>query len=389
MATAHGPARTILVLGGGIGGTACATRLRRKLPKPHRVVLVERDERYVYSPSTLWLMVGDRTRAQVTRPRTALARKGIEWVRGTVTAIDPATRSATVDGERIAGDAMVIALGAELAPESVPGLEAAGHDLYTLEGMERLRDAFASFRSGRLAVVVADVPFKCPAAPNEAALLLEAELRRRGVRGACEIALHTPEPGPMPVAGPAVSGALREMIEARGIRYQPGRKLASVDAATRRLSFADGSTEAYDLLAYVPPHRAPAVARAAGLASGSGWIGVDRHTLATTHSGVYAIGDATGIALANGRPLPKAGVLAHAQADVVADNIVHGITGKGTPRSFAGKGACFIETGEGKAGFGAGEFYAEPSPIVRLRPPGRLLHLGKILYEKYWLGGWF
>jgi sulfide:quinone oxidoreductase len=389
MTTTHGPARTVLVLGGGIGGTACATRLRRKLPKPHRVVLVEREADYVYSPSTLWLMVGVRTRAQVTRTRAALARRGIEWVRGTVDSIDPATRSAIVDGKRLAGDAMVIALGAELAPEAVPGLEAAGHDLYTLEGMERLRDAFASFRSGRLAVVVADIPFKCPAAPNEAALLLEAELRRRGVRGACEIVLHTPEPGPMPVAGPAVSGALRGMIEARGIRYQPGRKLVSVDAASRRLSFADGSTEEYDLLAYVPPHRAPAVARAAGLVSGTGWIGVDRHTLATTHSGVYAIGDATGIALANGRPLPKAGVLAHAQADVVADNIAREITGRGVPRAFDGRGACFIETGDGRAGFGAGDFYAEPEPRVRLRQPGRMLHLGKILYEKYWLGGWF
>jgi sulfide:quinone oxidoreductase len=334
-------------------------------------------------------MVGGRSRAQVTRSREALARKGIEWVKGTVESIDPGTRSAIVGGRRIEGDAMVVALGAELAPESIPGLAQAGHDLYSLEGMERLRDARAAFRSGRLAVVVADLPFKCPAAPNEAVLLLEADLRRRGVREACEVAIYTPETGPMPVAGPEVSGALRAMIEARGIRYFPGRKLASVDANARRLSFADGTGAQFDLLAFVPPHRAPAVARAAGLLGASGWIAVDRHTLATAFPGVFAIGDATGIALANGRPLPKAGVLAHGQADVVADNLARGITGRGGPRSFDGKGACFIETGDGKAGFGAGEFYAEPAPRVRLRPPGRMLHLGKILYEKYWLGGWF
>ncbi len=385
----HSHVATVLVLGGGIGGIACATRLRRRLPKPHRVVLVERDETYVYSPSTLWLMVGDRTRAQVTRSRAALARKGVELVRGTVEAIDPAARSVRVDGNTYRADHVVIALGAELVPDLVPGLASAGCDLYSLAGMERLRDARATFNAGRIAIVVADLPFKCPAAPNEAALLLEADLRRRGVRETCEIALYTPEPGPMPVAGPAISGALRAMLEARGIRYFPEHKLASVDGNARRLSFANGVGAEFDLLAFVSPHRAPAAAREAGLLSASGWIAVDRNTLATRFPGVFAIGDATGIPLTNGRPLPKAGVLAHAQADVVADNLVREITGKGSTRTFDGRGACFIETGDGRAGFGDGDFFAEPAPGVRLREPSRTLHVGKILYEKYWLGRWF
>lgn len=388
-ATGHSGAATILVLGAGIGGVACATRLRSRLTRSHRVVLVERDETYVYSPSTLWLMVGDRTRAQVTRSRAALARKGIELVRGTVEAMDPAARSVRVDGNTYHGDYMVIALGAELAPDLVPGLATAGHDLYSLAGMEGLRDARAAFVAGRIAIVVAGLPFKCPAAPNEAALLLEADLRRRGVRETCEIALYTPEPGPMPVAGPEVSGALRAMLEARGIGYFPEHKLAAVDGSARRLSFANGVNAEFDLLAFVPPHRAPASAREAGLLSELGWIAVDRNTLATRFPGVFAIGDATGIPLANGRPLPKAGVLAHAQADVVADNLVREITGKGTARTFAGRGACFIETGDGRAGYGDGEFFAEPNPRVRLRKPSRSLHVGKILYEKYWLGRWF
>lgn len=122
---------------------------------------------------------------------------------------------------------------------------------------------------------------------------------------------------------------------------------------------------------------------------GSAIAALGRHTLATRFPGVFAIGDVTAIALANGRPLPKAGVLAHAQADVVADNLVREITGKGEPRAFDGHSACFIETGDGRARFGSGDFFAEPAPRIRLRPPGRLLHLGKVLYEQYWLGRWF
>lgn len=109
--------KTILVLGGGIGGVACATRLRRHLGSAHRVVVVERDESYVYSPSTLWLMVGGRTQAQVTRSHDALGHKGIELVKGTVEVIDPAARSARVNGRTYQCDYLVVALGAELLPQ--------------------------------------------------------------------------------------------------------------------------------------------------------------------------------------------------------------------------------------------------------------------------------
>jgi NADPH-dependent 2,4-dienoyl-CoA reductase/sulfur reductase-like enzyme len=76
---------------------------------------------------------------------------------------------------------------------------------------------------------------------------------------------------------------------------------------------------------------------------------------------VFAIGDVTGIPLEMGKPLPKAGVFAAPQAKVVAHNITHTVTGEGEPASFDGHGECFIETGAGKAGFGAGDFYAAPT----------------------------
>jgi len=79
-----------------------------------------------------------------------------------------------------------------------------------------------------------------------------------------------------------------------------------------------------------------------------------------SHFKVYAIGDVTGIPLELGKPLPKAGVFAHGEAEVVARNIVRAITGRGRPASFDGYGECFIETGDGKTGFGRGNFYAQP-----------------------------
>lgn len=381
--------KTILILGGGVGGVVVARRLRQWLPRDHRVVVVERAAEFVYQSAFLWLMTGDRTRAAISRPLARLERHGIELVRGEVEAIDPARRAARVNGRELMGDHLVLALGAELAPQAVPGLAEAGIDLYTPTGAERMREARQAFRAGRVAVLVCATPFKCPAAPYEAAMLLEADFRRRGLRADIAIDLYTPEPGPMPSAGPEISGQVRQMVEAKGIGYHPEHAVIGVDAGTKQLRFANGATATFDLLAYVPPHSAPRCAREAGLCGANGWVEVDRATLATGFPTVYAIGDATGIPLANGKPLPKAAVFAQAEAETVARNIAQLIEGSPAATRFDGHGACFLETGDGRAGFGSGNFYAEPAPAITMQPPGRLMHWAKLAYEKYWLYNWF
>jgi sulfide:quinone oxidoreductase len=382
--------KTVLILGGGIGGIVAATRLRQMLPREHRVVLVERESQHVFAPSFLWMMIGQRSADQISRPVAVLVKRGIELIQGTVERIDPAARTIRVDGKELSGDYVVIALGADLAPETIPGLSQAGHNFYALSGAASLRDARLSVRSGRIVVLVSAMPFKCPGAPNEAAMLLEYDCRKRGVRDRVHLDLYTAEPGPMPVAGSVVSGALRQMIESKGIGYHPDHAVTAVDPAQRRISFANGATADFDLLAYIPPHRAPQVVRDAGLCADSGWVPVDRGTLETKFPGVYAIGDVTGIMLTSiNKPLPKAGVFAHNEAEVVAHNIARAITGKGTERRFTGDGECFLESGDRRAAFGSGNFYADPAPQIRLRQPSMILHLGKVVYEKYWLFRWF
>lgn len=377
--------RTALVLGAGLGGLVAAETLRKRLPASDRVVAVERAASLFFPPSLLWLMVGERQAADFTRSLDSLAGRGIELRRGSVTRIDPRQRTAEIDGKPIAADALIIALGADYAPEAIPGLAEAGLNLYTLAGATAIRDTLAGFTGGRIVVLTGAPMYKCPAAPYEAALLVDAWLRKHGLRDRASIEFFAAEPRPMFVAGPELGAAVRGMIEARGIAYHPEHQVTAIDPATRRIAFVNGVSAQFDLLLYVPPHRAPAVAREAGLTNEAGWIPVDRQTLQTQFEGVFAIGDITSIPLKMGRPLPKAGVFAHRQAKVVANNIVHAWTGKGTPARFTGEGMCFIETGGGRAGIGKGNFYAEPTPQVKMRGPSRFWHAGKILYEKYWL----
>ena len=377
--------RTALVLGAGLGGLVAAETLRKLLPKADRVVAVDRVGEHFFPPSLLWLMVGERVPADFSRPLSRLAGRGVEFIQGNVTRIDPARRLVDFGGQTMVADALVIALGAEYAPETIPGLAEAGLDFYTLEGATAVRDALAGFTGGRVVMLTATPAYKCPAAPYEAALLVEDFLRRRGLAERTTFSFFAAEPQPMAVTGPVVGAAVRGMIEARGITYHPEHQVKSVDAAARRIVFANDVTADYDLLLYVPPHRAPAVAREAGLTNEAGWIPVDRHTLQTQHENVYAIGDITTIPLKMGRPLPKAGVFAHGQAETVAHNIARAWTGKGEPRRFDGHGMCFIEAGNGRAGVGKGNFYAEPTPQVEMRAPSLFWHAGKIVYEKYWL----
>ena len=150
------------------------------------------------------------------------------------------------------------------------------------------------------------------------------------------------------------------------------------EPATAELVFADGTRAGYDLLAAVPPHRAPGAVRDSGLANEAGWIPVERSTLQTAHERVYAVGDVTTITLTNGKPLPRAGVFAHAQALVVAREIAATFAGRPAPSGFDGVGFCWVEAGAGRAAVAVGDFYAEPDPALDLRQPRRVGHAGLI-----------
>lgn len=381
--------KTVLILGAGVGGLVAANRLRRHLPRSHRVVLIDREAQHAFQPSFLWLAVGDRRPEQIQRPLDRLERKGIEVVQAEIERINPQKRAIEAGGREFVGDAVIVSLGADLAPETIPGLTQAGHNLYTVAGAAAIRDALAQFDGGRIVVLTAAPAYKCPAAPYEAAMLIGSALRRRGTRERTQLDLYAAEPAPMGVAGPHVSAAVRQIAEQQGITYHPEHQVTAVDRAARRLTFANGTQAQFDLLIYVPPHRAPAVVRQAGLAPEGGWVSVDRSTFVTQFPGVFAIGDVTTVPLAMGKPLPKAGVFAHAQAEVVADNLAAEWAGRASRRRFDGYGQCYLETGDGRAGVGAGNFYAEPTPQVTLRNPSRWWHWSKVLFERRWLSQWF
>lgn len=376
----------IVVLGGGFGGIVAATELRKKLGKEHKVVLIDKSREHLFTPSLLWLILDERKPENIERDLSILNKKGIEYINAEIQKVDAANKTVITAVGETSYDYLIISLGADLAKDIIPG-QKEGTNFYCLKGAEVLRDELKKFEGGKVAVVIASTPFKCPAAPYEAALLIDSYLTKIGIRNKSEVSIYTPETLPMPVAGPELGNQVKSLIESRGISFHPQRKLVSI--ADKELTFENGEKVKADLIPLVPPHISPTVIRESGLAGETGWIPVDSKTMKTKFEGVYAIGDVTANKLPSGMMLPKAGVFAHGQAEVVAHNIAVEINKSGELREFNGHGSCFLEMGHGVAGFASGNFYAEPKPEVNLKKPGRMWHWGKVAFEKWWMWKWF
>ncbi len=379
----------IVILGGGVGGLVAAHHLRRALSRRDRIVLVDRSPNHIFQSSLLWHAVGLRRAGQLQRPLSDLTRKGVEFINDEVVEIDISSRQVRTTSQTIEFDYLIVALGAQLRPDEVEGFGEMALNLYDLEGTGRIHAALNAFSGGTVGVLVTDMPFKCPAAPYEAALLVDASLREKGVRGRSEIHVYTPEHQPMPIAGPVMGEAIATVLRKRDIHYHPLFPFEKMNPREHTIIASGSEPQTVDLLLAVPPHRAPDVVRSSGLIGSSGWMHTDPHTLATEHEGVYAIGDVNNIRLANGKNLPMAGVFAHHEAGIVAKRIVADINGRTSDASFDGKGSCWLELGGGTAGFASGNFYAEPEPTVHLYPAARPWHWGKVLFERWWFRHWF
>jgi len=383
--------KTIIILGGGVGGIVTANKLRSLLGGEHKIILIEKNNEHTFAPSYLWLMNGDRTKKQISVSIKSLLKKNIEIVNAIVSEIVPAEQKVKAGEKEYRYDFLVVALGADLATEKIQGWDDSIQTFYTLDGAARLHETLKNLLGGKVALVISSMPYKCPGAPHEGAMLIEDFFTDKGIREKVEINLFTPEPQPLPVAGPELGNAVKSILTKKGIGFYPSMQLDSVDTKSKQMFFNGKDTYEYDLLVVIPPHQAPEVIRKSDLANANGWVDVNPTSLQTKYQNVFAIGDIVSIPLPGrwfpDKPmmLPKAGVFAHLQADVVAKNIVKEIQGKKADEKFCADGYCMLEAGEDLAGFAYGDFFGEPHPQVRLKKIGRKWHIGKLLFERWWL----
>src|ERR1700753_1072237 len=243
----------ILILGAGFGGLELATELSEKLGDGHEGNVIDKGEGFVFGYSKLDLMFRGRSVEEGRLPYADFVKPGVTLLRETVTAINPVARRVSTDAGEHEPDYLVIALGADYDLAATPGLAEVDSEFYSVPGAEKLAAVIPAFSSGRALIGVCGAPFKCPPAPSECALLLDDELRRRGVREACEIAFVIPLGAPV-TPSPDTSAGLGGEFEQRGIELITGRRIASVDAGRGVATLDDGSEQPYDLFLGVPKH---------------------------------------------------------------------------------------------------------------------------------------
>jgi len=369
----------VLVLGAGFGGLELASVLSRELGDDLDLTLIDSAESFTFGFDKLEVLFG-KAPGEAVRIRRDINKPGVRLLRETVTAIDPEARRVTTDQGEHEADHLVIALGAEYDLDATPGLREAGHEFYSLDGAERLHEVLDSFGGGQIVIGICGVPYKCPPAPSEAALLLDEYLTARGIRPDCGITFAAPSPIPVTSSAEASQALLARFAE-RGIAWVPGRRVVAVDGARRVVALDDGAELPCDLFLGVPKHRAPRVLVPLGLAD-DGFVAVDKATLQTRFAGVYAIGDSVSL------PLPKAGAIAEGQARAVAASLLAALRGDPAPPPYHGSGSCYIEFGGGQVARVDVDF-SGPAPAGSFHGPSTALAEDKHEFGSSRRARWF
>ena len=376
----------VVILGGGFGGLSSANELRSSLNAENlAITLIDKKDWFMVGFAKLWIMNGTRKFEDSVGSLNNLSQKGISFVKEEILSIDLENQTVITSTKKIPYDFLIISTGSVLAPEKIPGLVENGFNLYDHNQLSEINQRLNDIESGKIAISIMGMPYKCPPAPFEASLLINSMLRKRGVRENVQIHFYSPAPITLPAAGPEVSKQILELVNSEKIIFHESCKIKSVES--NKLIFENNKEENFDLLLAVPPHIAPKIIYDSGLAKEPGFIAIDRDCK-TSYENVFAIGDVTSMAVAESIAMPKAGVFAEGEGVTVAKNIVSKIQSKDEFVLYDGKGGCFIESGRDTASVIEVDMFSNPKPSTALTEQTHENLIKKIDFEKERLSKW-
>jgi sulfide:quinone oxidoreductase len=364
-----------VVLGGGVGGTLVANLVDKSLGRDAHVTVVDPSGMHDYQPGYLYVALGDASGHWLSRDERTLLRPRVDLAIEEAIRIHPDAQTVQLArGGSLEWDYLVIATGARLMHDQIPGLLEGAHGFYSLPDAERLREALRRFRGGRVRVGVAGIPYKCPPAPVEFTFMVEEYLRKRGIRERSEVTLLSPLNRAFTIE--SASKLIQPIMTERGIELSTFFNVESVDPSAGTVESLEGEKVEYDLLVLVPPHKGQQVVIESGLGDQSGWLPTDRFTLQVgEHERIFGLGDATNL------PISKSGSTAHFEAPVIASRIASLVQGTAPKENYGGRVMCFLETGDGKATALRFDYEHPPTPPQ----PSRAWHIAKWVFNRaYW-----
>jgi NADH:quinone reductase (non-electrogenic) len=363
-----GAAQHVVVVGGGFAGLGCVKRLASE--DGVRVTLIDRHNYHQFQPLLYQVATSQLASSDIAFSLRKLFRKheNVDVKLGHVDEIDPAARAVTLaDGERFAGDALVLAAGSQPNFFRTPGAAEHALPLYSLDDATRLRSRIlevfeaadrdpALVDQGALTfVVVGGGPTGVELAGALADLIADtmtAEYHHLAVEAA---RIHLVD------LGHTLLGAFSDrahdyaakVLGRKGVRLHLG--VAVTEVGPGHVTLADGSTIRTRCVVWGGGIQAPAVAATGDLPRGRGGrIQVLPDLTLAGPGGVYAIGDVANIPGPDGQAYPQLGSVALQSGAWAAENILADAAGK--PRkpfhyhdkgimAMIGRGAAIAEVG--------------------------------------------
>ncbi|EGG41719.1 Uncharacterized NAD(FAD)-dependent dehydrogenase [Candidatus Nitrosarchaeum limnium SFB1] len=121
----------LLILGGGFGGLAAANEIRKNLPASQiKITVVDKKDWFMVGFAKLWIINGTRTFENSIGSLNELRKKEINFIKEEITQINLHNKNIETRNGILSYDFLIIAMGAVLAPEKIPGLSENGMNLY-------------------------------------------------------------------------------------------------------------------------------------------------------------------------------------------------------------------------------------------------------------------
>jgi sulfide:quinone oxidoreductase len=309
----------ITILGAGFAGLETAFLLRMRLRDRADLTVVSERESFTFRPNTIYVPFGADPDDLVVALDKPFRRRHVDFVQGSVEGVDPAAHEVRLaGGRRVSYDKLVIATGAGMRPEEIPGLAEHAATIWTPASMLGVRERFERVRddarAGRRSRVLFLIPpnNKCAGPLYEIVMMFETWLRRDGVRSQVEIAWSTFEQTYIQAFGPRLHEVVSAEFAERGIEGHTSEVVAEIVPGEAR--YADGTAHGFDHLIAFPPY-VSAVRYDELPSDDRGFIETD---LATRQ--VVGVPDAYAPGDAGDFPVKQA-FLAFLQADTVAEHI--------------------------------------------------------------------
>jgi NADH dehydrogenase FAD-containing subunit len=330
----------IVVLGGGFGGLETAFYLRWRLGARTDITLVSDSDRFLFKPNMIYIPFGLDPEKLMIPLDHPTRRKGITFVHAKAREIDPAAKLVHTEERNFHYDYLVVATGAGMRAEEVPGLAEHAETIWTPEAMLKLRAAFARLladaRDGTRRRVLFLVPpnNKCAGPLYELVFMLDTWLQRNRGRSAVDIAWSTYEGSFVQAFGPRLHDVVLGEFARRGIVGHAGYAVDYVEPGA--VSYQNGERLPYDLLVSFPPY--VAATPFPGLPQDErGFL----KTQATTRQvidnpNIYAVGDAGDFPV-------KQAFLAFLQGDAAAEHLAADVLGTEPALDFDPVSMCVME----------------------------------------------